>query len=310
MIRRNVAVTVGAALCSLVMDSAFPSRRPPASPVYVFGDSLSDVGNLYRQSSGAVPPATRYFEGRFCDGPVWVETLVEELTGKHLLPSTGGFQLDAGDNVSFAYGGAGTGLANITPDDRFTVPGMLGQVDLYRRALAQQGVPVPAEAMAVVCGGANDYLFAGNRNPLVAVRNLARTVRELHALGMRRFLVPNLPNLGATPVALALGVHRPLSALSRIHNLLLRISIRRLARTLPQARLVHFDAHSLLLDLVRNPGAHGFTGTLTAGPAAGCLLPPFDCSPVQPNGSLFWDEVHPAASVHRFVGEHACRALS
>ena len=46
------------------------------SGIVVFGDSLSDTGNFFLASGGAVagPP---YFEGRFSDGPVWVEVLAE-----------------------------------------------------------------------------------------------------------------------------------------------------------------------------------------------------------------------------------------
>ena len=42
----------------------------------VFGDSLSDNGNLYAAAGVPGPP---YFEGRFSNGPTWVEVLAERL---------------------------------------------------------------------------------------------------------------------------------------------------------------------------------------------------------------------------------------
>ena len=47
----------------------------PITDLYVFGDSLSDTGNLFALTFGIEPPSPPYFDGRFSDGPVWVETL-------------------------------------------------------------------------------------------------------------------------------------------------------------------------------------------------------------------------------------------
>ena len=43
--------------------------------MYVFGDSLSDNGNLFDMTGGLAPPSPPYFDGRFPNGPVWVEHL-------------------------------------------------------------------------------------------------------------------------------------------------------------------------------------------------------------------------------------------
>ena len=49
------------------------------SGMVVFGDSLSDSGNLFTFTGEAVPASPPYFEGRFSNGPVWVEDLLDRL---------------------------------------------------------------------------------------------------------------------------------------------------------------------------------------------------------------------------------------
>lgn len=64
--------------------------------LFVFGDSLSDIGNSYDQTFGLLPPDPPYFEGRFSNGPLAVETLAQNL----------GLTLNRETN--FAVGGATT----------------------------------------------------------------------------------------------------------------------------------------------------------------------------------------------------------
>jgi phospholipase/lecithinase/hemolysin len=73
---------------------------PPAAGIerlYVFGDSLSDTGNVYRATGRTTPPDPPYFRGRFSNGPVWVE---------HLGARSG---VKPERRRNFARGGAATG---------------------------------------------------------------------------------------------------------------------------------------------------------------------------------------------------------
>ena len=107
---RNVlAIMLVAGLAAFASASTFTS-------VIVYGDSLSDNGNLYALTGQ--PPAP-YYNGRFSNGPVAVEYLA----------STLGVPLS-----DFAWGGATTGIGNHgdggTPTSygAFGLPGM--QVEL------------------------------------------------------------------------------------------------------------------------------------------------------------------------------------
>src|SRR5688572_16362823 len=105
---RNVA---GCAVSLVAVVACLPA--PPGAAfdgLYVFGDSLSDLGYAQRVTSGLAPlvpptPGPYYFNGRYCNGPNFIDTLSEALGLGPVQPSVLG-----GSN--YAYGGA---LATGTP---------------------------------------------------------------------------------------------------------------------------------------------------------------------------------------------------
>ena len=56
------------------------------SAIYAFGDSLSDVGNVFVGTSGT-EPAPHYFAGRFSNGPIWLDYLAAQLGNGPMIPS-------------------------------------------------------------------------------------------------------------------------------------------------------------------------------------------------------------------------------
>ena len=70
----------------------------PFSSLVIFGDSLSDVGNM-ANAPFSTYPGPYYYNDRFSNGPVWVESLSVDLGLGRVQRST------AGGN-DFAYGGA------------------------------------------------------------------------------------------------------------------------------------------------------------------------------------------------------------
>ena len=75
----------------------------PFSSLYVFGDSLSEMGNVFAATHHLIPSDPPYFRGRFSKGPVWVEHLAEQL-GLPLIANGGDPTVIQGNN--FAAGGA------------------------------------------------------------------------------------------------------------------------------------------------------------------------------------------------------------
>ncbi len=321
--RNYLRATLG--LTAMVLATAVHAGGlPRADAMYVFGDSLSDTGNIYLatkqlQLPVALPPSdtpyASYWKGRFSNGPVAVEALWKAVRGSataqvtpYLSYAYAGVPLPATGAVNFAFGGAGAGLSNTTPDNATQVPGVLGQVGLFTQALGP--APAPANALYVVWGGANDYLFMP-RPPADVVGNLSDAIRALYAKGARTFIVPNLPDLGLSPLAQSRGAGAAATQAAKAHNELLAKTVTQLSRTLRGSKFVQIDVFKLGEVMLQ-------TGLVSATPPALALLAPgtgaesclfvnaLSCvdvdfgRPLPP--LLFWDVLHPTAPVHALIG--------
>jgi outer membrane lipase/esterase len=268
-----------------------------------FGNSLTDDGNAYRltllRPEGPIPPSPPYFEGRFSNGPVWVERLA---------PLVGASRLD-----DRAFGGAETGFGLVPPGVRTQVAAWLG------------GGNLPGGAdLLVVWGGGNDYRFGFRSDDpagLVGrtVDNLGAAAEALAAAGGREILVPNLPDLGATPEARMREAAEPgtaarLTALSRDHNARLAARVEELRRRFPGTAFRLLDVDALFRAIREAPGAYGLSNLETP-----CLLevPPGEIvpsgacpTPEAASASLFFDPVHPTAAAHDLLARHAAAFLA
>lgn len=325
---KNPLITaINITLVATAIYTASAQALPMFDKLYVFGDSLSDTGNLFALSNQQVPPETRYFSGRFSNGTIWVDELAEVMNVTSLYPSRDpALNLAGGDSANFAYGGSGTGTTNITPDGLFEVPGLLGQVNEFRSTLPS---PADPDALYIVWSGVNDYLLSipppdsipgipFPPDPPTTVENVTTAIQNLYALGARNFLVPNIPDLGTIPLAAIIesqnpGTQATLNALTAAHNAILNKSLRNL-NSLPNIEIYSPDMNALLKDIANNPGAFGFSGTLTdPGPAVNCLVPLTttirDCSPIPFETTLFfWDDEHPSTAAHQLLARTALNA--
>jgi phospholipase/lecithinase/hemolysin len=69
-----VAFVVGVLMAMSTLASA-----SPYSNLFVYGDSLSDLGNIYTVSGHTIPLSPPYYNGRFSNGPLVVEYLSSAL---------------------------------------------------------------------------------------------------------------------------------------------------------------------------------------------------------------------------------------
>lgn len=254
-----------------------------AGPIYsdliVFGDSLSDNGNYYASTGGVAPLSPPYFHGRYSNGPVWVE----RLAGLLGLP-TEGFSDHA--------------VAGATTRDVLT-----RQVIPF-----VHGASVPTDALYVLWAGANDFLSLPS-DPLAAanraVANIDQAIRTLAHAGATDVVVPNLPNLGRTPAALEYGSPYVISlatTVSAAFNTALAADVPRWRANLG-INVIELDTFHLLEQMVATPGMFGLTNvTQRALRANGTVVP-------NPDAYLFWDQIHPTASVHTVFADRAYAAI-
>lgn len=262
---------------------------------YVFSDSLSDVGNFYALTGNQLPPSQLgYFDGRFSNGPVWVD---------YLAPQLG---LTSSRQTNFSFPGVTTGFLNTT-DSR--LPGLQQQVLGFAAAVPQ----ADPNALYVVWAGANDFLGDRRPDPTTTVSNLATAIQILASKGAKNFLVPNLPDLGKVPLVRDRGPELANAATAGVtaHNALLAQTLS-LLDAQPDINIVPLDVFSIVNDAIANPAKFGFTNVSDAClfPSP-LLLPPGPitvCS--NPNEYLFWDSLHPTTVAHRFIADEALENIS
>jgi len=260
----------------------------------VFGDSLSDVGNAHALRGDAAFPCPPHWQGRRCNGPLWVELLAEGLGLPPLVHSGAGGR-------DYAFGGARSG-EGMSPKG---VPNLLTQVEGFLSA----GGSVEPGCLVVVRAGANDYL---DTTPTPAVghrvnQHLFEAVERLCARGLRQFLVPSELPWGHSPIQLpGLGEQERhgLNGLITRQNANLREELEALAAR-RELTVAQPDAHALFLAVRAAPAAHGFTEierpALVNEPAR---------EPVDAAGHLWWDPwAHLTSAFHRCLAVEALQAL-
>lgn len=283
-------------LQTLLLSLLFVFFSTPAlatfSQMYVFGDSLSDSGNLSLLTGGAIPGAP-YYRGRFSNGPNYADDLAARL-GLPLAPSLAG-------GTNYAYGGART---DSHPSG---LPlGVLSQVADYTTTHAS----ADPNALYIVFAGANnlqDALAAptvADANAIVgqAVTDIGTALTTLESRGARHFLVPNAPDLGLVPRVLAFGsaASAYTSLLSSSFNTLLDS----LLNGYTGVDLRRFDTFGFMHDAINNPGRFGFnvvdqrcyTGDDQNFTGGGSIC-------ANPDRYLFWDGIHPTAAGHAALAQ-------
>ena len=242
----------------------------PFDTVVIFGDSLSDNGNLYAVDNANVPSAT-YYQGRFSNGPVWVEYLADV----DLLDCT---------LVDNAFGGAQT--SGNPP------PGLVQQVTLFTGA-----APLPDNALFVIWIGANDFLGGGDAYE-ASVDNIETALDALALFGVENILILNLPNLGATPRMLAVGDPDAAGAtqLTQAFNAELASAIGDFIVDNPDIIVYEMDIYSLFEDVAADPTQYGLTNATDVSPNF-AVADNFDNSA----GYVFWDDIHPTTETHEGI---------
>lgn len=278
---------------SLLLSSA--ATAGPFTNIVVFGDSLSDIGNVSQATPFLTQPKTPgpyYWNGRFSNGPVYAETLATGLGLPALTRST------ATGGTDYAYGGALTTGSDFATS--FVVKDIDDQVSSY--TTNHNGT---ASTLYVIFAGAND-MIAATPNVSASIGSLQTSMEKLYTDGARQFLVINLPPLGYTPRFNGSQANiTTYNTRSQNYNTALASMLTTLKNAHPAIALSQLDAYSLLLDARANPALYGLSNvTASAAPGLSPGATSYDTSLEAPNPNqyLFWDDLHPTANVHAILG--------
>lgn len=285
----------------------------PLNKIVVFGDSLSDNGNLYEFMKHELPLSPPYYKGRFTNGPVWIELLAQAYypndSKAHLL--------------DYAFGGAGISEDVDDDDDGEEVLFTLRrEIDSY---LLSHQDKADSDSLYVVWMGANNYLgVPDDEDAAVAAVNMGiqRDLERLVQKGATHIMVVNVPDLGKTPAARDFDATDKLTSLSEKHNALLKQNIDMMKLTYPHVEWFYFDVSEVVHDMLNSPSQFGLHNT-TDTCYEEMLAQPSDLSILKMvstvdrmrtkvdacTGYLFFDPVHPSAPAHRVMAERTKKML-
>lgn len=214
--------------------------------IVVFGDSLSDNGNLYEFMDKRIPLSPPYYEGRFTNGRVWVEYLIksyfpDDRTNAHLF--------------DYAFGGAG--ISEESEDEALFT--LTHEIDMYLLAHHNK---VDPKNLFVVWIGANNYLAIpsdADKTVKMVNKGIKRELARLVKLGAKHILVMNTPDLGRTPAAVEFESQKELSDLSARHNAALADSFEQLKEEFPEVEWIYFDVEKSVNEIMDSPSEFGFS---------------------------------------------------
>ncbi len=269
------------------------ARAESFTGFYMFGDSMSDPGNL-----NAVDPrqfGKPYWRGRPSNGPTWADYM------------PGLLKISYNQYFNFAIAGATIGNS----DD---VTSLLGPYQLGRVGA------IPSTALVGLNGGGNGISYAlkdgsltsrAGVDPLVQkfVGEMSTMVRRLHDKGGRTFIVMNQQDLGEAaaiynynPTATALA-----SYATRQYNAALTPAMTALSKSLG-VKIIVVDVIGMNDVAKANPARYGITNWdkpcidwFTAKPAGACGTTLNKDGTLDAPGAVKWDGVHMTTFGHQEV---------
>jgi len=285
--------------------------------IVIFGDSLSDTGNLaattYLNCGIPIPgPAVDYTLGRATDGPdtipraqlftgVWVEQLAALLpTHPVIAPSSAG-----GTNYAFGFATNASGttsevLSGLGTTCTVNIVNIGQQITDYLATRPK----IDDHTLFVVWGGANDLLSSTSAENVIdaAIKDAANIQRLIDA-GATQFLVPNLPPLGETPAVLATPSEvATANEASVLYNDTLSASLDLLPiiNFFRHLTIYRLNTYALFQDITSSPETYFLANIDT--PAQGLAA-------VDPDTYLFWDTLHPTTKGHNLLALAALKLV-
>ena len=287
-------------------------RAQTFNSVVVFGDSLSDTGNIAQLYK--LPAGTSFTTN---PDPVWAEIVAQTFGASATNSLAGG--------TNYSWGGA---CVNPNGPCENPVPTTEQQINEHFSG----GSPNP-DTLYMIWGGVNDISAVAKDNSsdpqgaldgvLEAAGAYVDQIRDLQDAGARYVVVLNLPDAGKTINAqrAGAGAAAGLSALTSAYNEALGMGI-----SSQEHGVVPVNIFALMDEIIEDPGNYGFTNAdgIACTPGSNPLRPngglesivcgPTDSGYLSPPDTdenyLFADGSHPSGAVHAAVASTVISTLT
>uniref|UniRef100_A0A2N9GVI7 GDSL esterase/lipase n=1 Tax=Fagus sylvatica TaxID=28930 RepID=A0A2N9GVI7_FAGSY len=317
--------------------------QPLVPALFIFGDSVVDVGNnnnLHTIIKANFPPYGRDFvnnkpTGRFCNGKLAADFTAENLgfttyPPAYLSKRAKGKNLLGGANFASAASGYYEPTAEL-----YQSISLSQQVENYKEyqskleeiAGRSNASSIISGAIYLVSGGSSDFVQNYYIDPLlykaytphqfsnILIQSFTDFIQNLYDLGARRIGVTTLPPIGCLPAAITIFGLDSNECVARLNNdavdfnKKLNATSQKLKKKLSGLNLVIFDIFQPLLDLVTKPTENGFFEARKGCCGTGLLETSILCNPTSigtcANATeyVFWDGFHPSEAANKILAD-------
>lgn len=261
----------------------------PINTLIIFGDGNSDTGNVYNLTNQQWPLVPPYYQGRFCNGPIWIDYLNISKIFNYAFADA------MIDNYNF--------IGGTTGPDQIIVPGIREQIVMY---LSMQNLVTSdlSKQLHIIWSSGNEYFVNSSISADIVVYRLLSAVSELITLGITQILLVNLPPLQSYP---RMNNNVNLRYLVNQHNDYLRSNITFIRFLHPEIWIDIFDLHSLITDLLINDSMKNFTQLESCWTLNNYSI---DSQCSNPDKYIFLDQTHFTSVIHRQIAASILPYLS
>lgn len=261
-------------------------RSSKINKLVVFGDSLSDTGNMFNGSQWLFPNRNSWFLGHFSNGFVWTEYIARDKD----IPV-----------YNWAVGGAAGSNKYIE------LTGVKDQVESYLvyRKLAKNYKP--EKTLYAVEFGINDFMNYG-RTVKAVKEDFIKALNRLVDKGAKNILLITLPDATKAPQFKYESAEKAATVKSKI--LAFNKFIRLQAKQYPQINVVLYDAYELFEKVTKKPEEYGLKVVsepcldINRNSARDYLLSHSltrDCDRYGSDKFVFWGVTHPTTAMHELM---------
>jgi len=295
MFHARLTLSCLAPLALTAAPSAAPTPDGPAlTNLVVFGASAADAGSASILTGGFLP-GPLYWQGRWSNGPTWVD----RLAGLLGVPVAESYLTPGGTNYAVAGAGTGAGDSNACFGG-VCAPNIGLQIDTY---LAGSPV-VDGDELFVLQGGGNDFLkFTGLNNATMAAFRMRAHIETLIAAGAQNFAVINLGPDNRSPIEWRTSNNAWIDQFNARQEMFLQE-----LESEHGVSIARVDLHALKSAMIADPGAFGLIDM--THPACPSCFGGSDPIVDDPDQYYYWDGAHPTTAVHAFIAEMAADAVA